>query len=97
MITNWLGDQYSNISTSASGIVSLLIHFGAVGVIWAIWYFVSVIRFCLDKIKYYNYGYIKTTSIAIIGYMIAGVFTFVTLGLFTQALTLSVVRSSSVF
>ena len=82
--TDWLGRQYTVISTSDSGIVTLLIHFGAVGVIWAIWYFVSVLRFCLDKIKFSQCVYIKTTSIAIIGYMIAGVFAFVTLGLFTQ-------------
>lgn len=73
------------VTSTDSGIVDLLIHFGAIGAIWAMWYFISVLRFCSKIMRSAKIGVLHWTSISLIGYMTGGVLTFVTLGLFTMA------------
>jgi hypothetical protein len=73
------------VTSTDSGIVDLLVHFGAIGAIWAMWYFISVLRFCSKIMRSAKIGVLHWTSIPLIGYMTGGVLTFVTLGLFTMA------------
>jgi len=83
-IPDEMGAPYQGISTTDSGIVTLLVTFGLVGVIWAIWYFISVLKFCLKNVKSIRNRYITAVSIAVVGYMIGGILVFITLGLFTM-------------
>lgn len=73
------------VTTSDSGIVSLLVHFGAIGAIWAMWYFFSALRFCSKAMMPTEIGVLNWTCIPLIGYVTGGVLTFVTLGFFTMA------------
>jgi len=82
------GSTYKRgVTSTDSGIVDLLVHLGAVGVIWAMWYFVSVLRFCSRMMKTMSpqSGLLGWVPIPLIAYMAGGVLTFVTLGLFTEA------------
>lgn len=74
------------VTSTDSGIVDLLVHFGAVGGIWTMWYFVSVLRFCSGMMKMTSPqdGLLHWVPIPLIAYITGGVLTFVTLGLFTQ-------------
>jgi hypothetical protein len=71
------------VATTDSGIVSLLVHFGAIGAIWAMWYFFGALRFCSQRMSEEN-QVLNWTSIPLIAYMTGGVLTFVTLGFFTE-------------
>jgi len=77
--------QKEGVSTQDSGIVSLLIHFGVLGVLWAIWYSISVFRLCSRMLKSPGNSRIHWVFIPLAGYMAGGLVTFVTLGLFTMA------------
>jgi O-antigen ligase len=74
------------VTSTDSGIVDLLVNFGLVGGIWAMWYFASVLRFCTRLVKTtpLQGGLWRWVPIPMIAYMTGGVLTFVTLGLFTQ-------------
>jgi len=72
------------ITSTDSGIVDLLIHFGAIGALWAAWYLISVLRFCSKMLRSAKNGCLRCLSIPLMGYMIGGVVTLVTLCLFTM-------------
>jgi hypothetical protein len=72
------------VTSPDSGLVSLLVSFGAIGAIWAMWYLVSILRFCFKVMTSAEIGVLHWMSIAVIGYMTAGVLTFVTLSIFTM-------------
>jgi len=71
------------ITTTDSGIIALLVDFGAVGALWATWYFISILAFCLNKLNSLKHGTLTWISIPLSGYVTGGLITFITLGLFT--------------
>jgi len=73
------------ISTTDSGIIALLVDFGAIGVLWAMWYFITVLGFCSKMLRSPKSGSLGWISIPLIGYMTGGVITFITLCLFTMS------------
>jgi hypothetical protein len=80
-----VGMPAQGITTTDSGIVTLLVDFGAIGSLWAVWYFISVLGFCSKMLRSSKNGDLRWTSLPLIGYMTGGLVTFVTLGVFTMA------------
>jgi len=74
------------ITSTDMGIVDLLIQFGLAGALWATWYLVSVLRFCgrLLPPAHDETGLLRAAPLPLAAYMVGGLLTFVTLGLFTM-------------
>lgn len=82
-VTTTGGTFHEDIGTTDSGIVTLLVYFGVVGLAWMIWYFLAVLKFSLHKIRTCPARYMIALGVALVGYFIAGTGAFVTLGLYT--------------
>lgn len=73
-----------SVTTTDSGIVTLLVNFGVVGLMWVAWYFFSAWRFCAKTMMSAKTGIFHWVPVPLIGYIAGGVLTFVTLGFFTM-------------